>query len=135
MAPAILLVVVFCLVPIQSLAGTLHGEDELRNVTNTVMEDLKRGETVAALARMKQYALIAESEFETNISEAASQRDHFRARYGNPTSFEFVHQGKMSDSMIKVTYVEKSGAGRLAWMFYFSRVPDGWALNSVYARY
>jgi len=79
---------------------------------------------------MKPFVLVPEAEFEAMALASKSQRDQFGARYGNPIGYEFLGQRKVGDSLVRLTYIEKTDKHALPWMFYFYKTPTGWALNS-----
>ena len=113
-----------------SVAETLKSESELRPLADRVMGVLVKDGMSAAFAAMKPYAIIPASEFDSTALGSKSQRDQFGARYGKTIAFEFIGQKKLGESLIRLTYIEKTEKHALPWMFYFYKTPTGWSLNS-----
>jgi hypothetical protein len=113
-----------------SVAETLKAEADLRSLTDRIMGDLVKSGTTAAFETMRPYVLIPESEFQSMSLASKAQRDQFGARYGKTIGFEFIGQRKLGESLVRLTYVEKTEKHALPWMFYFYKTPTGWALNS-----
>ena len=111
-------------------ADTLKNEAELRALTDRVMGALTSSGVSAAFERMKPYALVTGSEFESLSLASKSQRDQFGARYGKTIGFEFIAQKKVGDSLVRIIYIERTEKHALPWIFYFYKTPSGWALNS-----
>jgi hypothetical protein len=128
-AGVILCVLVFCFSG-TSIADTLKTEPELRPFGDKIMAALVKGGISAAFAGMKPYVLIPNSEFESLSLASKAQRDQFGARYGKTIGFEFIGQKKVGDSLVRLTYIEKTEKHVLPWIFFFYRTPTGWALNS-----
>jgi hypothetical protein len=113
-----------------SFADTLKSESELRLFADRVMGTLEKGGTMAAFAAMKPYTIIPGSEFDSIALASKSQREQFGARFGKTVGFEFIGQKKLGESLIRLTYIEKTEKHAFPWRFYFYKTPSGWALNS-----
>jgi hypothetical protein len=113
-----------------SLADTLKSEGDLRSFCDRVMGSLAKGGTSAAFAEMKPYAIISGAEFDSMTLSSKAQREQFGARYGKTLGFEFIRQKKAGESLVLLTYVEKTEKHALPWLFYFYKTPSGWMLNS-----
>ena len=113
-----------------ALADTLKAESDLRSLGDQVMAAVVKGGMSPAFEAMKPYVLIPESEFQSLALASKSQRDQFGARYGKTIGYEFIGQRKLGESLIRLTYIEKTEKHALPWMFYFYKTPSGWALNS-----
>jgi len=111
-------------------AGTLKAEAELRPLADRIMGNLVNGGIPAAFTTMKPYVVLHESEFQSSALASQSQREQFGARYGKTVGFEFIGQKKLGESLVRLTYIEKTEKHALPWLFYFYRTPGGWVLNS-----
>lgn len=59
-----------------------------------------------------------------------AQREWAGTRYGAPVGYEFIGETRAGQSLLKLTYIEKTERHALPWMFYFYRSPKGWVLNT-----
>src|SRR5258706_3004901 len=100
-----------------ALADTLKNESELRAFTDRVMAALASAGISAAFEKMKPYALVTGSEFESLSLASKSQRDQFGSRYGKTIGSEFISQKKVGDSLVRIIYVEKTEKHALPWIF------------------
>jgi len=113
-----------------AVADTLKSESDLRGFGDRVMGTMTKNGIGAAFEAMKRYVVIPESEFQSMSLASKSQRDQFGVRYGKTIGFEFISQSKVGESLVKLTYIEKTEKHALPWSFYFYKTPAGWALNS-----
>ena len=111
-------------------ADTLKNEGDLRALGDRVMSALTTRGVSAAFEAMKPYALVTGAEFDSLSLASKSQRDQFGSRYGKTIGFEFISQTRVGESLIRLTYIEKTEKHALPWVFYFYKTPTGWALNS-----
>jgi hypothetical protein len=81
---------------------------------------------------MKPYIVVPPAEFDAMTLTSKAQRDQAGARYGAPVGYEFVRKSTVGESLLKLTYIEKTDRHALPWMFFFYRTPKGWVLNSFF---
>ena len=111
-------------------AATLADEAAIRSFADGVMAKVGKGNQTGAFAAMKPYTIIPSSEFDAMVLQSKAQRDQFGARYGKPVGYEFISLKRTGQSLLKLTYIEKTEHHALPWLFYFYRGPKGWVLNS-----
>jgi hypothetical protein len=111
-------------------ADVLKSEAEIRPFADSVMAKVGAGDVSGAFALMKPYTIIPSSEFEATASNSKAQRELVGTRFGSAAGYEFVDQAKVGQSLLRLTYIEKTQRHALPWMFYFYRSPEGWVLNS-----
>jgi hypothetical protein len=111
-------------------AGALKAESDIRSFSDNVMSSVIKGGVPAAFATMKQYMITPEAEFQSAALSSQSQREQFGARYGKTVGYEFIGQKKLGESLVMLTYIEKTEKHALPWRFYFYKTPTGWILNS-----
>lgn len=111
-------------------ADTLKADTDLKPLAEIVMTKVAKGNLSAAFDAMKPYVVISEAEFQSAALNSKAQRDQFGIRYGKTVGYEFIGQKKIGESLIRLTYMEKTEKHALPWMFYFYRTPSGWMLNS-----
>ena len=126
MLPVTLLVLFLCT---SASADTLKTETDLRPFSDRVMAALVKGGIASAFAEMKPYAVVSGPESDAVALTSQAQWDQFGARYGKTVGYEFIGQKKRGDSLIRLTYVQKTEKHALPWTFYFYKTPAGWVLN------
>jgi hypothetical protein len=118
------------LLPAWAMAQMPKSDAEIRAVGDKVMAALVKTGVKAAFAEMKPYVVIPPSEFESGVLQSHAQREQYGARYGKTSGYEFIAQKKVGESLVRLTYIEKTDKHALPWEFYFYKAPSGWVLNS-----
>ncbi len=118
------------LMSVGAQADTLKSEAEAKQLAGKIMEKVGKGDLAEAFAVMKPYVVFPDSELQEKVFQTKSQRDQFGARYGKTVGFEFIREKKAGESILRLTYVEKTDRHALPWMFVFYKAPNGWVLNS-----
>ena len=111
-------------------ADTLKSESDLRPLADRIMAVVVKDGISAAFETMKAYTVVPESEFQSMALASKSQRDQFGGRYGKTIGFEFIGLKKVGESLVRLTYIEKTEKHALPWTFYFYKTATGWVLNS-----
>jgi len=115
-----------------AMADTLKSEQEAKLLTEKIMAQVAKADLASAFALMKPYVVISDSEFQGSLLQSKSQRDQFGSRYGKPLGYEFIAEKKAGESILRLTYIEKTAKHALPWAFVFYKTPTGWVLNSYY---
>lgn len=113
-----------------ALAATLKNELDIRAFADRVMVRVGAGDLAGAFAEMKPCVIVPAAEFDAVALNSKSMRDQFGVRYGATIGYEFIAQDKLGDSLLRLTYIEKTQVHALPWTFIFYRGPDGWILNT-----
>ena len=113
-------------------ADTLHTEADIRAFADRVMAKVAGADLPGAFALMKPYTIVPPTEFDAAALQSKSQRDLVGTRFGATTGYEFIAEKRSGQSLLKLTYIEKTERHALPWIFYFYRTPKGWVLNSFY---
>jgi hypothetical protein len=79
---------------------------------------------------MRPYAVISETELQNALLKMQAQREQWTPRYGKTVGFEYIGTKRIGQSLLRLTYVEKTERHALPWMFHFYRAPNGWILTS-----
>ena len=111
-------------------ADTLKTEVDVRKFADSVMAKVGEGDIGAAFAIMKPYTIVPATEFDAMTLNSKSARDQFGSRYGRSIGFEYVCERKVGESLLRLTYMEKTEKHVLPWYFYFYKGSNGWVLNS-----
>lgn len=111
-------------------ADTLKSDSEVRALADKVMAQAGAGRTDDAYGLLSPYALVDIRAFETARTNARSARSAIEALVGNSVGYEFIRSEKVGQSLMKLTYIEKTERQPIPWMFIFYHTPGGWALSS-----
>lgn len=111
-------------------AEELKSERDLKPLATKAMEKAAKGDFVGALDVIKPYVAIPEAEFQTVASKSKARRDQIASRVGAPIGYEFIGQKKVGDSLIRLTYIEKTEKHALPWVFFFYKTKSGWIVNN-----
>lgn len=119
------------LISLTAHADVLKTDAELRPFTDAVMARVAKGEVSAAFEAMRPYVTTPESEFQSLAMAARVQREQFNTRFGKATGFEFIGERRVGESLLRLTYIEKTEKHALPWQFFYYRTSGGWVLNSI----
>lgn len=113
-----------------ALADTLKSETEARALADKVMAQAGAGRTDDAYGAMSPYALIDIRTLEAARATARSARMAIEAQVGNSVGYEFIRSEKVGDSLLKLTYIEKTERQAVPWQFIFYKTPAGWGISA-----
>lgn len=113
-------------------AATLQTDADIRALADSVMAKVAKADLPGAFAVMKPYTIIPPTEFDAAALQSKSQRDLVGTRFGATIGYEFIGEKRSGQSLLKLTYIEKTELHALPWIFYFYRTPNGWVLNSFF---
>ena len=119
-----------------SVSGSAQPESEqeslarLRELTNTVMVRVIAGDDAGAMELLRPNLPIEKAEFDSMRSKTIDNRRIYKDRYGKPVEYKLLREERVSDFLIRLTYVEKRTNHLLRWQFVFYRPKTQWRLNS-----
>lgn len=111
-------------------ADTLKSETEVRALADKVMAQAGAGHTDDAYGLLSPYSLVDIRAFESARTGARSARSAIEALVGNSVGYEFIRSEKVGESLLKLTYIEKTERQAIPWMFIFYKTPAGWAVST-----
>jgi hypothetical protein len=114
-------------------ADTLKTDAELRPFADRVMAAVSGAGLQAGFAVMRPYVVISEAELQQALLRMRAQREQWGPRYGKSVGFEYIGTKRIGQSLLRLTYVEKTERHALPWMFHFYRTGNGWILSSFLA--
>jgi hypothetical protein len=114
-------------------ADTLKTDAELRPFADRVMAAVSGAGLQAGFAVMRPYVVISETELQQALLRMRAQREQWGPRYGKSVGFEYIGTKRIGQSLLRLTYVEKTERHALPWMFHFYRTGNGWILSSFLA--
>lgn len=118
-----------CMLP-AAHADTLKTEAEIRPLADKIMAFAGAGRTDDAYGAMSPYALVDIRTLETARLQARGSRMAIEAQLGASTGYEFIRAEKLGDSLVKLSYIEKTERQAVPWQFIFYRTPAGWGISA-----
>jgi hypothetical protein len=112
---------------------TLKADADLKPFGDRVMSAVAGAGLPAAVSVMRPYVVISETELQNALLKMQAQRDQLGPRYGRTTGFEYIGTKRLGQSLVRLTYIERTERHALPWMFHFYRTPNGWVLTSFIA--
>lgn len=94
------------------------------------MAQVVAGNDRAALDLVGAELPIEKSKFDALRETTLEQRRSFAVRYGRVVGFELIREERVSDFLVRLTYVEKRANNMLRWQFTFYRATTDWKLNA-----
>ena len=101
-----------------------------REFTAAVMKKVVAGDDLGALELLRAQLPIAKDEFDATRDRTIEKRAGLGRRFGKIVGFQLVREERVSDVLVRVTYVEKRTKHLLRWQFVFYRPGAEWQLNS-----
>ena len=114
-------------------ADTFKTDADLKPFGDRVMSAVAGAGLPAAVAVMRPYVVISETELQNALLKMQAQRETLGPRYGKTTGFEYIGTKRLGQSLVRLTYIEKTERHALPWMFHFYRTANGWILTSFIA--
>jgi hypothetical protein len=114
-------------------ADTLKADADLKPFGDRVMSAVAGAGLPAAVSVMRPYIVISETELQNALLKMQAQREQLGPRYGRTTGFEYIGTKRLGQSLVRLTYIERTERHALPWMFHFYRTGNGWVLTSFIA--
>jgi hypothetical protein len=122
-----------CAAASHATADTLKTDTDLKPFGDRVMSAVAGAGLPAAVSVMRPYVVISETELQNALLKMQAQREQLGPRYGKTTGFEYIGTKRLGQSLVRLTYIEKTERQALPWMFHFYRTANGWVLTSFIA--
>ena len=133
MSLARILVLALCAAALTARADTLKSDADVKAFGDRVMAAVAGAGLPAAISVMRPYVVISETELQNALLKMQAQREQLGPRYGKTTGFEYIGTKRLGQSLLRLTYIEKTERQALPWMFHFYRSANGWILSSFIA--
>lgn len=101
-----------------------------RALSLEVMKRIESGDDRGALELLRSHLPIDKAEFELSRERTMEKRSLLRSRFGKIVGIELIREERVSDVVLRLTYVEKRTYHLLRWQFTFYRPEKEWRLNS-----
>lgn len=109
----------------------LNTEMDLRALAEDAMKMVVAGDYKAAFESLTPYWPVLETEINELASTTVMQRRQLAPRFGESLGYELIDSEDVGDSLIQLTYIEKTERLPLRWVFRFYKPTDSWILNSI----
>ena len=111
-----------------------HSEDtsfeRCKEMTRAVMRQVVAGNDLGALDLLRMELPIDKTQFESLRDKTIEQRKAIGQKYGKILGFKLVSEERVSDFLVRMTYVEKRANHVVRWQFTFYRGAAEWKLNT-----
>lgn len=112
-------------------AATLASPAEVRDLTDRAVACAGLGRIDEAYSILAPYSLADVSSFDRARVGARSTRLQLEQVIGASVGFEFIRSETVGQSLLKLTYIEKTEKQAVPWEFIFYKTPAGWALSTL----
>src|SRR3546814_8260544 len=84
-----------------------------------------------AYRALKNYSVLPGDDVDRGLQASRQQRAAplFAQRFGATVGSEFIGRKKLGQSMLRLTYIERTQKQPLPWAFYFYLTSNGWVLS------
>lgn len=113
-----------------SSAATLKDKEEAKDLVQSIMELVGKGQVESGLKLAKPYLIIPDHEFEGVLNTLRLQAPAIEQRFGKTLGMEFSQIQEVGESLMLVMYIQKFEKHMMRWKFYFYKPKDGWVLNT-----
>lgn len=113
-----------------SLADTLKDKEAAKDLAQSIMKLVGKGDVENGLKLAKPYLIIPDHEFESVLDSLRMQLPVIEQRFGKTVGMEFSQIQEVGDSLMLVMYIQKFEKHMMRWKFYFYKPRDGWVLNT-----
>jgi hypothetical protein len=107
-------------------------EREMKDYCQSVVSHIQSGDTDAAFGLIKSEWLFDQAEIDSVKEKTVSQLAGLQDRFGSPFSTAEVGVERISDFVIRFTYIVKYDRHILRWLFVFYKPKNVWLLNSFW---
>jgi len=112
-------------------AQSLSQSDDVRKLTDNVMNQLALQKYNDGLDMLKQFSVLSSADIGTIESTLSAQLPKITPSYGRIVGFEFVAQRQIASSLIDLKYLLKFEKHALIWTFGFYNSGSGWSLIAL----
>ena len=112
-------------------AAPLATPADTRALGDAFMKLVAAGKIDDAFELMRPYWPIPQNEVNAVRVKTGQQRAMVATRFGDILGSAFVREEKVSDFIVRYTYVEKRDVHVIRWLITFYRPVDTWKVNAV----
>jgi len=124
----LLIALLFCQASTLRAQG-LASIDEMKKLTDQIMNEVSTGDFEGGLKAIKQQTAIPSAEFGAMVGQATMQYPVATSRFGKSMGQEFIREDRVGQSLARLLYIQRFEKHAMRWIFYLYRGIDGWAIN------
>lgn len=109
----------------------IHNEDQARALADQALELVVAGDFDSAFGVLKPHWPLPQSEIDMLVMQTVKQRGMAESRFGKSLGYELVKSERISESLLRLTYLEIVENTPIRWRFLFYRPDDVWQVNAV----
>ena len=111
-------------------SATLRSPEEAKELAEKILGRAVVGNTDSIAAIIRPYWPFPDNELEALVAETTRKRQGLVNRLGKSIGFVLVRRETLSDTFLRLTYVEKLDHTGLRWSFTFYKARDTWKVHS-----
>lgn len=113
-----------------SLADTLKGPAEARQLTDRIMVKVGEGDIESGIRLAKPFLIIPVAEFDVMLDQVKMQQPAMTQRFGKSIGHEFIREERTGENLLRIIQIHRFEKHAMRWSFYFYRGKNGWVLNT-----
>jgi hypothetical protein len=113
-----------------SLADTLKGPVEARQLTDRIMAKVGDGDIESGIRLIKPFLIIPSAEFDVMLDQLKMQQPLMTQRFGKSIGYEFIREDKVGENLLRIIQIHRFEKHVMRWSFFFYRGKNGWVLNT-----
>jgi hypothetical protein len=112
-------------------AAPLTTPADTRALADAFMKLVAAGKVDDAFELVRPQWPIPQNEINTVKDKTGQQRKMVETRFGDILGSAFIREEKVSDFIVRYTYVEKRDVHLIRWLITFYRPLDTWKVNAI----
>jgi|SRR5688572_21104340 len=102
-----------------------------RKATDAAMALIVKDDVAGAFGLLRTYAPLPANEFDVLVQTTIQQRNVVAPRFGKSLGYVFLKEERVSDFLIRYTYVEKRETHALRWRILLYKPNKEWIINAI----
>jgi len=111
-------------------AESLKNTGEIRHTLDNAMMKAQSDNFSDFFQAIKPFWLISEDGFNAALAKTSAARTDVHKKLGKSLAVEQVKTEMISDTVLKIVYLEKFQKAPIVWNFYFYKPENEWFLNT-----
>ena len=112
-------------------AGTLNDIQEIKSLSNKIMQHFIKAEFVEGLDIAKSYWPLPPVEIDGLANQINTQWSIVQQRFGKPTGMEFIKEERLGNSFVRFYYLHKFENHAIYWRFTYYKPEKAWKINGI----
>lgn len=104
---------------------------DARKLAEQAMSFVRQEKFAEAYAAVKPFWPLPAIEIDGLANQMNTQWPVVQQRYGKTVATEFIREGRIGESFVQYTYLQKFERHAIRWTFVFYKPSDHWLVNAV----